>query len=289
MQFNDLLSDEHIDPKDVMVFRHRPREPKLRKVLPWLVDEKPEVFNAYQQTQGKIVEKAMLRAKFVASFIGHEAGKAVFVGLYRVNGYRSLSFRQFWKQPALVELKTKYEMGGMTDKLDTTLWFDLVLLEFRKEWKGKLVVGWPGKELSWWRWADRNEFQIQAITEDSILDREMPKWDQLILSWNELAVLPKRWCDRISQWRGIYFILDVSDGKGYVGAAYGEDNLLGRWHNYAKSGHGGNKELLKRQPENLRFSILQLVPHDMEPEDVQSLEASWKDRLHTREFGLNGN
>ena len=101
MQFNDLLLGDGIDPKDVMVFRHRPREPKLRKVLPWLVDENHALFNAYQQTQGKIVEKALLRAKFVASFIGHEAGKAVFVGLYKVNGHRPLSFRQFWKNRPL--------------------------------------------------------------------------------------------------------------------------------------------------------------------------------------------
>ena len=180
-------------------------------------------------------------------------------------------------------------MGGMTDKLDTTLWFNLDLTDFRKEWKGKLIVCWPGKELSWWRWADRNDLQIHAITEDSVLDREMPKWDQLVLNWDELAVLPRRWCDKISQWRGIYFILDVRDRKGYVGAAYGEENLLQRWRGYAKSGHGGNKQLLERHAEDFRFSILQLVPHDMEPEKVQFLEASWKDRLHTREFGLNDN
>lgn len=62
MQFNDLLRAEDTDPKTVMVFRHRPKETKLRKVLPSLVDENHKLFNAYQQTQGPIVEKAMLRA-----------------------------------------------------------------------------------------------------------------------------------------------------------------------------------------------------------------------------------
>jgi hypothetical protein len=74
MQFNDLLREGGVDPKSVVVFRHRPKERKLRKVLSWLVDENHELFNANQQTQGKVVERAMLRAKFVASFIGHEAG-----------------------------------------------------------------------------------------------------------------------------------------------------------------------------------------------------------------------
>ena len=75
MQLNDLLAQEGIDPKDVMVFRHRPKERKLRNVFSWLVDENHALFNAYQQTQGKTVEKAMLRAKFVASFIGQEGGQ----------------------------------------------------------------------------------------------------------------------------------------------------------------------------------------------------------------------
>jgi hypothetical protein len=281
MQLNDLLGEEGIDPKDVMVFRHRPKERKLRDVLPWLVDENPELFNAYQQTQGKVVEKAMLGAKFVASFIGDKAGRAVFVGLYKVNGHKPLSYRQYWEEPLNMELKTKYGLEGKTDDTSPTLWFDLVPTPFRKEWKGKLVGCWPGKELSWWRWADRNEFRVHAITEDSLLVREMPKWDRLILNWNKLELLPKKWCEALSQWRGIYSILDESDGKGYVGAAYGQDNLLGRWRSYAHSGHGGNKKLRNRKP--------QIVAHDMEPEEVQSLEAGWKDRLHTREFGLNDN
>ena len=42
------------------------------------------MFNAYQQTQTERVEGAMSRARYVASFIGREAGKALFIGLYAV-------------------------------------------------------------------------------------------------------------------------------------------------------------------------------------------------------------
>ena len=41
MNLNDLFSGKGIDPKQVLVLRHRPREPELRKVLPWLVAERP--------------------------------------------------------------------------------------------------------------------------------------------------------------------------------------------------------------------------------------------------------
>ena len=288
MQFNDLLKSADIDPKEVLILRHRPKEPGLRKVLPWLANERPDVFNAYQQTQSPKAEKAMTRAKYVASFIGNAPGKALFIGLYKKGKSKPLTREQFWKVPAYIELK-KFGMLGMSGERAMTLWFDLAPLDFRSDWKGKLIVTWPGIERSWCRWAANNQLRICSIVEDSILDREMPHWTQITVSWTELGVLPKKWRDALRQWRGIYFILDVSDGKGYVGAAYGDENLLGRWQNYAKSGHGGNKRLRERKAENLRFSILQRVSPDMESGEVQSLEASWKDRLHTRTFGLNDN
>jgi hypothetical protein len=76
----------------------------------------------------------------------------------------------------------------------------------------------------------------------------------------------------------------------YVGAAYGDHNILGRWERYKASGHGGNVLLRKRSPENFTFSILELVSPNMEQDDVCKLETTWKDRLHTRSpLGLNDN
>jgi hypothetical protein len=59
MDLNDLLQAKEIDPEHVLVFRHRPHEPGLRKVLPWLAAEKPDFFNAYQQTQEAKLERVM--------------------------------------------------------------------------------------------------------------------------------------------------------------------------------------------------------------------------------------
>jgi hypothetical protein len=117
----------------------------------------------------------------------------------------------------------------------------------------------------------------------------MPRWDRLVLSWSELSYLPTRWREELARWRGVYFILDEKDGKGYIGAAYGADNLYQRWSNYAKSGHGGNKKLKGRDPNRFRFSVLQLLHHDMDEKEVQNIESNWKIRLHTGEFGLNDN
>jgi hypothetical protein len=101
MSFNDLLAKGNIDPSGVLVLRHTPWEPKLRKVLPRLAADQSDVFNAYQSTQDTKVEAEMLRAKHVASFIGLEKRKgstehaAVFVGLYKVGDCRPLHVKSF--------------------------------------------------------------------------------------------------------------------------------------------------------------------------------------------------
>lgn len=292
MEFNDLLLSKDINPEHVLVFRHRPYETQLNKVLPWLAATRPDLFNAYQKIQGKRLEKVMHgleKMGYVASFIGKEAGKALFVGLYTIKGSKPITFDEYWSIKANVELKA-FGMAGFEGDRPSTLWFDLALTDFYSHWKGKLVVGWPPPERSWWRRAHRNELPIHAIHEDSVLEADMPEWDTIILSWEELSVLPTRWKTALSQWRGIYYIFDTSDGKGYVGSAYGEDNILGRWQNYAGSGHGGNRLLRKRDPKNFRFSILQRVSPDMISSDVIHIETTWKERLHTRKpYGLNDN
>ncbi len=117
----------------------------------------------------------------------------------------------------------------------------------------------------------------------------MPDWKDLVLSWSELQALPAPWSAALAQWRGIYFIYDVERQAGYVGSASGTENILGRWRNYVRTGHGNNLELRASDASDLRFSILQRTSPDLEPPEVIALEATWKKRLHTRDFGLNRN
>jgi hypothetical protein len=294
MNLNDLFKIKGLNTQQVLILRHRPHERELNKVLPWLAAEKPDLFNAYQQTQGKQLEKVMARMSgsgYVASFIGHEPGRALYIGLYEIGKAKPLTRDQYWQVPANIELK-RFGMQGFAseDPRQHILRFDLDLTGFYTFWKGKLVIDWPPPERSWWRRAHRNEMPIHAILEDSALDAAMPDWDSLVLSWEELGILPSRWKYALSQWRGIYYIFDSSDAKGYVGSAYGEANLFGRWLDYAAHGHAGNQLLAQRNPQNFRFSILQRVSPDMSAADVIRLESSWKERLHTRQpHGLNDN
>lgn len=287
MDLNALLLEKGIDPKQVLVMRHQPQETELNRLLPLLASERPNLFNAFQRSHRPQTEKAMLRAKYLASFIARDEGRAIFVGLYRVGRSRPVSYDEFWRKPANRELK-KRGMGGFSGERPSCLWFDLTLTEFYGDWKGKLIVDWPiGR--AWWRWADRNTFEVSAILEESGLVWRVPDPENLTLTWEQLRILPQSHKSVLSAWRGVYYIFDTEQRKGYVGSAYGQFHLLGRWENYKKSVHGGNKQLRKCKAQNLRFSILQVVSTSTLPEEVRRIENAWKMRLHTREFGLNDN
>lgn len=285
---NELLERSGIALANTMVMRHRPVEPAIRRVLPSLVLERPDLFRGYQQFQWPRTEKAMVRADNLIAFIGHAPGRAVFAEAYRVAGHRAVTPEEYWGFPENQEL-SQLGMLGLKPEASEVILFDLQSTGVMAEWRGKLVIAWPGLERSWWRWADRNQIPVHAINEESLLEQSMPPWNELLLTWRELVLLPSKWQGALAQWRGVYFIFDSESRSGYVGSAYGADNLLGRWRSYASTGHGGNVRLKRCKPENLSFSILQRTSPDLDAEDVIGIESSWKTRLRTREFGLNEN
>ena len=79
----------------------------------------------------------------------------------------------------------------------------------------------------------------------------------------------------------------------YVGSAYGENMILGRWQSYVKTGHGGNVELKKMKfdhiKKNFRYSILDIFKSTVDDQIIFTRESWWKAVLQTREFGYNNN
>ena len=284
---NTLLSSIGIDPNDVIVVRHRPKEPALRRILPWLAVERHDLFNLYHSIQDGTAGRSIATTPLIAAFIGLAPGEATFAGLYRVRGSQALSEAEFRILPGQEELTS---LGMLSTALNTD---DQRLLHLEAVntwagWVGKLTVTWPAPERSWWRRANRNRIAVRSISEVSRFAADMPAWTALVLTWQELRHLPAPWRAKLAEWRGIYHIFDVARTVGYVGSAYGRENILGRWMEYAASGHGGNVHLKSSQPENLRFSILQRTSPDLTPAETVAIEESWKIRLHTRTHGLNG-
>lgn len=288
LEFRTLLELADIDPAEVLLVRHTPIEKPMKRILPWLVVERPDLFLAYQRIQWKTLEKAMTRGRYIAAFLGEQNQAATFAGIFRITGWQPLDHAGYHNFPGNAELMN-LGMSGRSSDMGDCLAFDLEPLAHYREWIGRLVTTWPKPYQQWWRWASGGIFPVASIESENRFVRAMPDWSQLVLSWHELRSLPGSWCAALAHWRGIYLIYDIARTAGYVGSAGGRDNILGRWRAYAETGHGGNMELRRSDPANLRFSILQLTSPDLEAAEIIALETSWKERLHTREFGLNLN
>jgi hypothetical protein len=290
LTFSELLERAGIDPATVILLRHKAQEDELNRRLPWLIANEPDIYSRWQSIQGASLTKSVIKLSggYIASFIRHGAGRALFVGLYPIGeNHETMSRKEVlrWYAPAMKYGAKPPKGTGSRTILDLH-----DALPFYSELKGKLIIDWPGGDRSWWRRAQNMDYPIHAICEQSVLtEQPVPDWDKLIVPWDELAILPRSWKNALKHWRGVYYIFDTSDGKGYVGSAYGDQNLLGRWKGYAKTGHGGNKKLKGRKPENFIFSILELTSPIANEADVIALEGRWKTRLHTREYGLNEN
>jgi hypothetical protein len=288
LDFNTLLQLAVIDPGQTVIVRHVPIEKSLRRVLPWLVVERPDLWLAYQRIQWRTLEKAMTKATYVASFVGQEPVTATFAGVYSIGESEVLDFAGYRAFPGNAELE-QLGMSGRDADMSDCLAFDLEPLPHYSEWIGRLTITWPKPYQQWWRWGGRGEFPVETIEAESRFVRGMPEWTDLIVDWQQLQCLPASWKASLAQWRGVYLIYDTARKAAYVGSASGTDNLLGRWIDYAKTGHGGNRELRRSNPCDLLFSILQRTSPDLDVAEVVALENSWKARLHTGTFGLNAN
>ena len=105
------------------------------------------------------------------------------------------------------------------------------------------------------------------------------------------------WKAALQSMKGVYVISDRSNGKQYIGSAYGDDGIWSRWACYVGTGHGWNDELVKlvrtKGPkyarEHFRFAILEVMLMSTPDDVVLAREAHWKRALLTREHGYNRN
>ncbi|GAB3349720.1 hypothetical protein GCM10027566_06260 [Arachidicoccus ginsenosidivorans] len=139
-----------------------------------------------------------------------------------------------------------------------------------------------------------DDFIVKEILAHSFTNDKFPGYDKVNVSWKDLSRLleNKEWKSVLENQKGIYLLSDTLTGKKYVGAAYGEARLLGRWRDYIKNGHGGNKKLkpflFDYIKENFRFTILEIFKNSTNDDHVIERERWWMNVLQTRrEFGYN--
>ena len=64
---------------------------------------------------------------------------------------------------------------------------------------------------------------------------------------------------------------------------------MGRWLEYARSGHGGDVALKSRDPSDYQVSILEVAGTSLGIGEIITMETLWKQKLQSREMGLNKN
>jgi len=153
----------------------------------------------------------------------------------------------------------------------------------------------------------RSENIIDSIYVKTILEHpynelgeDFPGYENVDLSWNDLrrVLRFKNWQTALENQKAVYLITDTATNRRYVGSAYGDNMLLGRWRNYAENGHGHNKELkalveekgLDYVKDNFRYSILDIYKSTTDDETIIARESWWKNILLTRgDYGYNAN
>lgn len=162
---------------------------------------------------------------------------------------------------------------------------------------GRLIIRFKNKSQNMVRKAESvmDACEVYQLLPDIFDNDIFPGYDKVNISWSELnRVLEKdTWKTALQNQKGVYLITDVSNGKMYVGSAYGDEMILNRWKAYAKSGNGNNKQLkeidFQHLKENLRFSILDIFKSTTNQEIIIERETWWKEVLLTRKFGYNSN
>ena len=153
---------------------------------------------------------------------------------------------------------------------------------------GRLVVDWGPGTRAWIQRADNQDKVVLEIRR-AFQEPEFPGYQNFVEPLSRIASLPLSWEQALLASRGVYLLTCVRTREQYVGAAPGEKGFLGRWRHYLDGGHGGNVGLRSREPSDYRVSILEVAGSAATTEDILRTEARWKEKLQSREMGLNRN
>lgn len=288
--FLDVLGKAGLGAEKVIAYRHTPRDadPGLLAEMTTLALHRHELISTYQSLQSGRIKSALLNNNYIASFAKSSGTAALFLGMYNITGQTATVYGDFAERAAQKELVTRLGVD-----YDLALDAPVTVIENErvdvlKEYIGCIEVDFPKRSPA--QYPKANRFPLLAIHQEPI-GQVLQRWDEVDLAWSDLGRLSQAMEIRLSEWRGIYLITDMTDGARYVGKADGAENILARWRNYAATGHGGNTLLRNRDPSNFRFTILELLAPTAPKELTDALETSWKRRLHSRNsvLGLNAN
>ena len=234
-------------------------------------------FKSYQEIQ----TQKNFNKPYILSLIHLNDDKWLFAGVWRVLGLENKKIRQDGKFFFKYNTKIIKGLEHLTGR---------AIIHFEKNFRASYLIGS--------KYEDR--LHVSELRELKMSVGDFPGYNSVRLSYNLLKLITSdqnpSWKGALSNVAGVYVITDTQKGGQYVGSAYGGEGLWQRWQEYAKSGHGKNKDLKallkskgKDYSNNFQFSILEICDLNASEEIVLNREIHWKEVLKTREFGLNKN
>jgi hypothetical protein len=129
-----------------------------------------------------------------------------------------------------------------------------------------------------------------------------PGYENISIDFSDLEHLIRiqktDWKAPLENVKGVYLIVDKSNGRKYVGSAYGNFGLWSRWSNYIMTGHGHNDELvslikakgIQYARDYFRVSLFEYYPMKTDDNFILKRESFWKNVVLSRGiFGYNKN
>lgn len=244
-------------------------------------------FELYQSYQGK---PKFHGAQQIVSFYGLPGTRAAFDGVYKVLGWQP-------NKPGEGPILDACEWSKDWNR-DAKFLYELERDRQFDDFRDRVVIDWGLGALAWVQNLDNKP--VLEILESG---RKLPPFEDYLefsLTYTQLTDLfsneeaHRDWRTPLSAVAGVYLILAQESGNLYVGSAYGESGIWGRWRNYSLTGDGGNiqlRELIKSDsayPDRFRFSVLQILPKTMARDEVIRRETMYKSKLGTRAISLNG-
>lgn len=277
LRFNMLLASEGIVPVDVRLLRHQTVGPRGRTPYGLWRDDRA-AFELYQSAQAADPRRqAIFAAPYWASFVTPPDGETLFVGLYQTRRLGPAG-------PDLINPLT----GQPASSAGPYDHYACTLLPQMSDYIGRLFIRWGEGTRSWVQRADNQDKEIVALARE-FSEPEFPGFSQLIQPLSEIETMPPSWKAVLRASRGVYLLACPRTREHYVGSAYGSDGFLGRWEAYVANSHGGNAALRIRDPSDYVVSVLEVAGSTATADNIIALEARWKQKLLSRDIGLNRN
>jgi hypothetical protein len=275
LTFNALLQTAGIAPASVRLLRHQEnRHPGAPSPYVLWRDYRDR-FETYQETHA-VREAAKLNAPLWASFVGLPDRQTLFVGLYSA------------ELVGLLPVDRVHPLSGGIEAAGSCNFYRLAPMPALRDYAGRLWIEWGDGYRAWIQRGDGTPKPIAELRR-TFSEDAFPGFSALILNLSQVETLPASWAAVLGSTRGVYLLTCPKTREQYVGIASGAGGLLARWQEYWATGHGGNVALKSRERSDYRVSILETVGSGVSDFELMALEARWKDKLQSREMGLNRN